>query len=123
MGKSGKEEECLVRGFYRQLHEAYYDLDFHQMSLPSLLKKVRSLEDQLARAKMEKDAKMAPLLGKLAPPMLPLECCVTEGNSGSDPWHVAQHSAQARHLKPVIEAMPLETSLPCLVLDRARSHS
>jgi len=120
--ESGKEEETLVRGFYRQLHEAYYDLDFRQMSLPALVKKVRSLEEQLARAKMEKEAKMVPLLGKLAPPMLPLECCVTEGNSVSDLWHAAQ-CEKACHLKPVTEAVPLQTSLPCLVLDRARSHS
>merc|ERR1719215_1935552 len=81
--QTGKEEERLVRGFYRQLHEAYYDLDFHQMTLPALVKKVRSLEEQLARAKMEKEAKMAPLLGKLAPPILPNVRCVTEGNRGS----------------------------------------
>merc|ERR1712176_52418 len=67
-----KEEDRLHKGFYRQLHEAYYDLDFHKMELPQLLKKVRSLEEQLAKAKLEKDTKMQPLLRKLSAP-IPLE--------------------------------------------------
>merc|ERR1711920_1040924 len=75
-----KEEERLSRGFYRQLHEAYYDLDFHQMGLPQLLKKVRSLEEQLAKANFEKDAKMRPLLGMLSAPV-PLERATSEPNA------------------------------------------
>merc|ERR1712187_494065 len=64
--ESGKDEERLQKGFYRQLHEAYYNLDFHQMDLPQLLKKVRSLEEQLAKANVEKHLKMQPLLNRLS---------------------------------------------------------
>jgi hypothetical protein len=67
--ETGKKEEHIVRGFYRQLHEAYYDLDFHKMGLPQLIKKVRSLEEQLKSAKLEKEAKLAPLLNKLPMPL------------------------------------------------------
>merc|ERR1712070_1157830 len=70
--ETGKKEERLVSGFYRKLHEAYYDLDFHNMELSQLNKKVRSLEEQLTRARIEKDAKMAPLLDQLPPPPLGL---------------------------------------------------
>lgn len=70
--ETGKEERHLAKGFYRQLHEAYYDLDFGSMNLGALVKKVRTLEEQLARAEQEKASKMAPLLNKLAPPPPPL---------------------------------------------------
>jgi len=70
--ETGKEERHLAKGFYRQLHEAYYDLDFGSMSLGALVKKVRTLKEQLARAEQEKATKMAPLLSKLAPPPPPL---------------------------------------------------
>merc|ERR1712137_1086722 len=76
--QTGHKEQQLVSGFYRQLHEAYYDLDFHKMGLSQLVKKVRSLEEQLNRAKAEKEAKLLPLLGKLPPPAsLPLERATT----------------------------------------------
>merc|ERR1711988_1419522 len=77
--ETGKEEDRLAKGFYRQLHEAYYDLHFHEMALPALIKKVRSLEQQLAKANAEKEAKLAPLLVKLPPPPpLPLDRTTTE---------------------------------------------
>merc|ERR1712137_1465055 len=40
--ETGKEEERLKKGFYRQLHEAYYNLDFHNMELSQLVKQVGS---------------------------------------------------------------------------------
>merc|ERR1712232_1081370 len=64
--ETGRTEERLVRGFYRQLHEAYYDLDFHKMGARELVKKVHSLEQQLSRARLEKQSKLAPLLKKLS---------------------------------------------------------
>lgn len=63
--ETGKTEERLCSGFYRLLHEAYYDLDFHTMGLSQLLKKVRSLEEQLVRAQQAKESKLQPLLAKL----------------------------------------------------------
>lgn len=77
--ETGLKEERLTRGFYRQLHEAYYDLNFHKMSASQLVKKVKSLEDQLTTASLEKAAKLAPLLQRLpAPPALPLERSATQ---------------------------------------------
>jgi len=78
--ETGEKEEQLVSGFYRQLHEAYYDLDFHKMALAQLVKKVRLLEDQLTRAKQEKNAKMEPLIAKhtSAPEMLELSRARTD---------------------------------------------
>lgn len=75
--ETGNIEERLVRGFYRQLHEAYYDLNFHNMDASQLVKKVRTLEEQLNRAKAEKESKLGRLRGKLPPP-LPLEKAVTD---------------------------------------------
>merc|ERR1712050_493235 len=76
--ETAEKERQLCSGFYRQLHEAYYDLDFHKMGLSQLVKKVRSLEEQLNRAKAKKEAKLLPLLGKLPPPAsLPLERATT----------------------------------------------
>merc|ERR1712070_16130 len=63
--ETGAEMEVQKSGFYRQLHEAYYDLDFRTMGLPQLLKKVRTLEAQLVRAKQEKGAKLETALAKL----------------------------------------------------------
>jgi len=78
--ETGAEEEHLASGFYRHLHEAYYDLDFHTMKLPQLVSKVRTLREQLARAEAEKEAKMRPMLDRLgAPPPLPLDRAQTEG--------------------------------------------
>jgi len=80
--ETGITEERLTRGFYRQLHEAYYDLDFHKMSASQLVKKVKSLEEQLARAKLEKEAKLAPLLQRLPAPLpLPLDRATTQPNT------------------------------------------
>merc|ERR1740138_1784995 len=62
--ETGAEMQVLKTGFYRQLPEAYYDLDFRTMGLPQLLNKVRSLETQLARAKQEKGAKLETALEK-----------------------------------------------------------
>merc|ERR1712072_34812 len=62
--ETGAEMQVLKTGFYRQLHEAYYDLDFRTMGLPQLLNKVRSLETQLTRAKQEKGAKLETALAK-----------------------------------------------------------
>merc|ERR1711865_713574 len=81
--ETGKKEEQLVRGFYRQLHEAYYDLDFHKMGAGQLVKKVHSLEEQLSRAKSEKESKLAPLLKRLPPPpVIPLERAATQQEPG-----------------------------------------
>lgn len=84
--QTGQKSQQLISGFYRQLHEAYYDLDFRKMGLSQLVKKVRSLEEQLARAKQEKVAKMEPLIMKLAsapsiPPMLKLDRAVSDPNN------------------------------------------
>lgn len=77
--ETGKKEERLVCGFYRQLHEAYYDLNFHKMDISQLVKKVRALEEQLNRAKVEKETKLRPLLGQLLPPpQIPLERAATD---------------------------------------------
>lgn len=77
--ETGEEEQRITKGFYRQLHEAYYDLDFHKMDLSELVKKVRALEEQLSRAMLEKKVKMAPLLQRFATPhKLPLERAKSE---------------------------------------------
>jgi ABC-type multidrug transport system fused ATPase/permease subunit len=80
--ETGEREKQLASGFYRQLHEAYYNLDFHKMDLKQLVKKVRSLEDQLTRARQKKDAQMQPLLEKLAsaPDVLKLYRVTSEPN-------------------------------------------
>lgn len=75
--ETGLMEERVSSGFYRHLHEAYYNLDFHAMSMTELIQKVRQLKLQLARAEDEKNARMVPLLAKL-PPMLELEFSRTE---------------------------------------------
>merc|ERR1712151_476827 len=73
--QTGQKSQQLISGFYRQLHEAYSALDFRKMGLSHIVKKVRSLEEQLARAKQEKVDKMEPLIIKLAsiPAMLKLD--------------------------------------------------
>jgi len=76
--ETGNNEERLVRGFYRRLHEAYYDLNFHNMGASQLVKKVRTLEEQLKRAKVEKESKLVLLRRKLPPPPLSLEHAVTD---------------------------------------------
>jgi len=76
--ESGELEDHLVSGFYRQLHEAYYDLGFQKMKLPALLRKVRTLEEQLERAKALKEAKLSAMLAKLPPPPQPLERSTTD---------------------------------------------
>jgi ABC-type multidrug transport system fused ATPase/permease subunit len=107
--QTGHKEQQLVSGFYRQLHEAYYDLDFRKMGLTQLVKKVRSLEEQLTRAKQEKVAKMEPLIVKLAsapsaPPMLKLSRAVSDST-----YDVAQG-------KLVVEGLPEEQeTLPTLL--------
>merc|ERR1739844_537849 len=78
--ETGQQEERLSSGFYRQLHEAYYDLDFHKMDLSQLIKKVRSLDEQLSRAKQEKGARMGPLLAKL-PEALELDRSQSDSNT------------------------------------------
>jgi ABC-type multidrug transport system fused ATPase/permease subunit len=40
--ETGAEMQVQKTGFYRQLHEAYYDLDFRTMGLSQLLNKVRA---------------------------------------------------------------------------------
>mmetsp|Transcript_98730 Transcript_98730/g.171039 ORF Transcript_98730/g.171039 Transcript_98730/m.171039 type:complete len:1047 (+) Transcript_98730:70-3210(+) len=86
--ETGKTQQQLVSGFYRQLHEAYYDLDFHKMGLSQLIKKVRSLEDQLTRAKHEKAVKMEPLVAKFlsAPEVLQLERAVSDPYTHDEQW-------------------------------------
>eukprot|EP00931_Biecheleriopsis_adriatica_P067237 TRINITY_DN41407_c0_g1_i1.p1 TRINITY_DN41407_c0_g1~~TRINITY_DN41407_c0_g1_i1.p1 ORF type:complete len:1046 (+),score=209.61 TRINITY_DN41407_c0_g1_i1:316-3138(+) len=112
--ETGKEEQRLVRGFYRHLHEAYYDLNFHKMALPALLKKVRSLEEQLARAKAEKEAQLAPLLCKFPPPVLPLARGFTERPS------TANKNTACRQ-PPLDDSCP--SPLAILSLSRALSHA
>merc|ERR1712054_89418 len=91
--ETGKKEERLTRGFYRQLHEAYYDLNFHKMDCSQLVKKVRSLEEQLSRARLEKESKLAPLLQKLAPPpMLPLMRAATDLQPACHKEHLVVHT-------------------------------
>lgn len=63
--ETSEKERQLCSGFYRQLHEAYYDLDFHKMGISQLVKKVRALEEQLERARREKDMKMEPMMAKI----------------------------------------------------------
>merc|ERR1712048_643769 len=115
--KSGKEEERLAKGFYRQLHEAYYNLDFHKMDLPQLMKKVRSLEEQLARAKREKQAKMVPPLQKLpAPPALPLERASSEQHSA---WQtLPSHEDSTPSINNSTRPVPSIAMLPRLALHR-----
>jgi len=107
--ETGKEEDCLAKGFYRQLHEAYYDLHFHEMALPALIKKVRCLEQQLAKANAEKEAKLAPLLVKLPPPPLPLDRITTEKvGAAKDGAHRADNCLQ---LSSPMAMLPLARAL------------
>lgn len=75
--ETGVKEQRIKKGFYRQLHEAYYDLNFSAMSVSQLVKKARTLEEQLKRAKLEKEARMAPLIAQLPPPQLSLDRAVS----------------------------------------------
>jgi ABC-type multidrug transport system fused ATPase/permease subunit len=97
--ETGAEMQVLKTGFYRQLHEAYYDLDFRTMGLPQLLNKVRSLETQLARAKQEKGAKLETALEK---------------------W--SQSEAKRRNSGKEDDYLDATKPLPPLVLDRAVTH-
>jgi ABC-type multidrug transport system ATPase subunit len=110
--ETGAEMQVLKTGFYRQLHEAYYDLDFRTMGLPQLLNKVRSLETQLERAKQEKGAKLETALAKFSQSEVkrgPLECnrAVT-----------APDNKKEEELHDYLNATKL---LPPIVLDRAVS--
>lgn len=119
--ETGKTEERLVRGFYRQLHEAYYDLDFHNMDLAQLIKKVRSLEQQLERANSEKGSRFAPLLQKLKPPPeIPLQRAAThqdylESRAQRDDEGSTTASDGESNVSTMSTA---ETDLPPLVLNR-----
>merc|ERR1712048_1332948 len=112
--ETGKQEERLTHGFYRQLHEAYYNLDFHKMDVSQLVKKVRSLEEQLARAKLERDAKLAPLLKRLpAPSRLPLERAVSEQDTSLRP-----RPSNIEDNPSISNSCEQETFLPLLALNR-----
>jgi len=110
--ETGADMEVLKTGFYRQLHEAYYDLDFRTMALPQLLNKVRSLETQLARAKQEKGAKLETALTKWS--QSEAKRRPTEANRAV----VAPGSGKEEELRDYLDATQL---LPPLVLDRAVS--
>lgn len=108
--ETGLKEDRLARGFYRQLHEAYYDLNFHKMSASQLVKKVKSLEDQLARARLEKESKLAPLLQRLsAPPALPLERAATQPKTASMTSPTQDFVKRKRRL-PVLELTRCSTA-------------
>jgi len=62
MVETGEVERRLTAGFFRHLWEAYYELDFCSMNLAQLNAKRRMLEDQLAKVKAEKEAKLRPLM-------------------------------------------------------------
>jgi ABC-type multidrug transport system fused ATPase/permease subunit len=95
--ETGLKEKRLTNGFYRQLHEAYYDLNFHNMDASQLVKKVKSLEEQLVRAKLEKQSKLDLLSQRLpAPPALPLERAATQPKT-----------SQARSKADVVEKLPV----------------
>jgi len=130
--ETGKKEEQLVRGFYRQLHEAYYDLDFHTMGTGQLVKKVHSLEEQLSRAKIEKESKLAPLLKRLPPPpVIPLERAATQQEPGrrklplqirSDEQELSTASG-SEESTAASEGSTGDTPLQPLSLNRSRSAS
>jgi len=121
--ETGLNEERLTKGFYRQLHEAYYDLDFHKMGVSQLVQKVRSLEEQLASAKLEKDARLAPLLQRLpTPPALALERAVTHHGQSFKTWPVQTRPSNDFDARLKRQHGPKETTidqrLPVLVLSR-----
>lgn len=111
--ETGAEMEVLKTGFYRQLHEAYYDLDFRTMGLPQLLNKVRSLETQLARAKQEKGAKLETALAKWS------QSQAKRGQIESTRAVTALHSGKDEELHDDCDATK---ALPPLVLERAVSY-
>jgi len=108
--ETGAREEHLTAGFYRHLHEAYYNLDFHKMNLSQLVSKVRTLKEQLERAEAEKEAKMALMLGKLgAPPPVPLDRARTDVPAQcANPQDAAARPREAGGAAagPCLEAVP-----------------
>lgn len=121
--ETGLNEERLTKGFYRQLHEAYYDLDFHKMGVSQLVQKVRSLEEQLTRAKLEKDAKLAPLLKRLAdPPALALERAATHHETSCKAWPLQTRPSDdldtSSKRQSDLQETPIDQRLPVLVLSR-----
>jgi len=121
--ETGLNEERLTKGFYRQLHEAYYDLDFHKMGVSQLVQKVRSLEEQLTRAKLEKDAKLAPLLKRLAdPPALALERAATHHETSCKAWPLQTRPSDdldtSSKRQSDLQETPIDQPLPVLVLSR-----
>lgn len=121
--QTGHKEKQLVSRFYRQLHEAYYDLDFRKMGLSQLVKKVRSLEEQLARAKQEKVAKMEPLIVKLvsapsapsAPPMLKLSRAVSDSTYDVQGKLVVEDIPEEQDSLPTLLTLERCVTTPCRV--------
>jgi len=104
--ETAEKERQICSGFYRQLHEAYYDLDFHKMGISQLVKKVRALEEQLERARRERDTKMEPLMAKI--PSAPGLITLTRAQSAG-----AGRPTQKTLLEHLSEPEP-----PMLKLDR-----